>query len=71
METDIASELRRGVLPAADLRERLGVSPATLMRQVREAGPEILRIGRGRGDAIWLASGMAEPGQFTVSVIPN
>src|SRR5580693_9253134 len=48
METDIASELRRGVLPAADLRERLGVSPATLMRQVREAGPEILRIGRGR-----------------------
>src|SRR2546430_5874475 len=48
MLRDAVSELNRGVLPAADLRERLGVSPATLMRMVREAGPEILRIGRGR-----------------------
>ncbi len=48
MASDVVSELNRGVLPAADLRERLGVSPATLMRMVREAGPEILRIGRGR-----------------------
>src|SRR2546430_10823089 len=48
MVRDAVSELNRGVLPAADLRERLGVSPATLMRMVREAGPEILRIGRGR-----------------------
>ena len=48
MSSDAVSELNRGVLPAADLRERLGVSPATLMRMVREAGPEILRIGRGR-----------------------
>src|SRR6266403_2160068 len=48
MESGVVSELNRGVLPAADLRERLGVSPATLMRMVREAGPEILRIGRGR-----------------------
>jgi len=48
METDIKAELNRGVLSAADLRERLDVSPATLMRMVREAGPEILRIGRGR-----------------------
>src|SRR5258708_17836922 len=48
MASGVVSELNRGVLPAADLRERLGVSPATLMRMVREAGPEILRIGRGR-----------------------
>src|SRR3984893_10386305 len=48
MASDIISELNRGLLPAADLRERLGVSPATLMRMVREAGREILRIGRGR-----------------------
>src|SRR6202162_355870 len=48
MESGVVSELNRGVLPAAALRERLGVSPATLMRIVREAGPEILRIGRGR-----------------------
>lgn len=48
MGTDIRTELNRGALPAADLRERLGVSPATLMRMVREVGPEILRIGRGR-----------------------
>src|SRR2546430_16764810 len=48
MLRDAVSELNRGVLPAADLRERLGVSAATLMRMVREAGPEILRIGRGR-----------------------
>ncbi len=44
----VSDELSRGVLPAADLRERLGVSPATLMRIVREAGPDIVRIGRGR-----------------------
>jgi hypothetical protein len=48
MESGVVGELNRGVLPAADLRERLGVSPATLMRMVRAAGPEILRIGRGR-----------------------
>ena len=45
---DIPTELSRGVLPASDLRERLGVSPATLMRMVRHAGPDVLRIGRGR-----------------------
>src|SRR6266849_7668152 len=48
MASGVVSELNRGVLHAADLRERLGVSPATLMRMVGEAGPEILRIGRGR-----------------------
>jgi hypothetical protein len=41
MASDVISELNRGVLPAADLRERLGVSPATLMRMVREAGEVI------------------------------
>jgi HipA-like protein len=48
MANNVVSELNRGFLPAAGLRERLGVSPATLMRMVKEAGPEILRIGRGR-----------------------
>jgi hypothetical protein len=45
---DAFAELGRGVLHAADLRERLGVSPATLMRTLQEAGPNVLRIGRGR-----------------------
>ncbi len=44
----VSDELSRGVLPAADLRERLGVSPATLMRMVRDAGPDVVRIGRAR-----------------------
>lgn len=48
MHGDVSTELSRGVLHAPDLRERLGVSPATLMRMVRDAGPGVLRIGRGR-----------------------
>ncbi|MGH9258229.1 MAG: type II toxin-antitoxin system HipA family toxin YjjJ, partial [Vicinamibacterales bacterium] len=44
----VLTELNRAVLHAADLRERLGVSPATLMRAVRDAGPDVIRIGRGR-----------------------
>jgi len=46
--TSVSSELGRGVLRAADLRERLGVSPATLMRTIRDVGPDVVRIGRGR-----------------------
>src|SRR3990170_6037624 len=46
--TSASDELSRGVLHAADLRERLGVSPATLMRMVRDVGPDVVRIGRGR-----------------------
>ena len=46
--SSVSSELSRGVLHAADLRERLDVSPATLMRMVRDAGPDVVRIGRGR-----------------------
>ena len=46
--TSVSTELSRGVLHAADLRDRLGVSPATLMRMVREAGLDVARIGRGR-----------------------
>jgi hypothetical protein len=42
------AELDRGVLRAAELRQKLGVSPATLMRALREAGPDVVRIGRGR-----------------------
>ncbi len=48
MNGDLPPELSRGVLHASELRERIGVSPATLMRLVRDAGPGILRIGRGR-----------------------
>lgn len=48
MPSDIIAELERGTLSAADLRERLGVSPPTLMRTIREAGTRILRIGKGR-----------------------
>ena len=44
----VLAELNRGVLHAGDLRERLGVSPASLMRAVREMGPDVIRIGRGR-----------------------
>lgn len=44
----VSAELNRGVLHAADLRERLGVSPATLMRMVRDVRSDVVRIGRGR-----------------------
>ncbi len=44
----ILTELRRGVLHSADLRQRLGVSPATLMRGLRKAGSDVIRMGRGR-----------------------
>ncbi|MDP2390148.1 MAG: transcriptional regulator, partial [Acidobacteriota bacterium] len=44
----ILDHLRWRVLGAADLRLRLGVSPATLMRGLRREGPEVIRIGRGR-----------------------
>lgn len=42
----VSTELSRGVLAAAELRERLGVSPPTLMRMVRSS-PDVVRIGRG------------------------
>ncbi|HLG55075.1 MAG TPA: HipA domain-containing protein [Vicinamibacterales bacterium] len=41
-------ELRRGVLGAGDLRGRLGVSAATLMRRLREGGADVVQIGRAR-----------------------
>jgi hypothetical protein len=44
----LQSELMRGVLDAAELRGRLGVSPASLMRMVRQAGSSVVRIGRAR-----------------------
>ncbi|HXG89595.1 MAG TPA: HipA domain-containing protein [Vicinamibacterales bacterium] len=44
----IEYELDRGLLSASQLRERLGVSPATLMRLVRDGGPDVLRLGRAR-----------------------
>src|SRR5258705_11390127 len=44
----VSAELSRGVLHAADLRQKLDVSPATLMRAIREAGTDVIPIGRGR-----------------------
>lgn len=44
----VESELSGGVLAARDLRDRLGVSPATLMRTVQAMRSNVLRIGRGR-----------------------
>src|SRR5437867_2214043 len=44
----MSAELSRGILHASVLRERLSVSPATLMRLVRDAGSGVIRIGRGR-----------------------
>ena len=44
--SSVSTELSRGVLTAAELRERLGVSPPTLMRVVRDTG-DVVRIGRG------------------------
>ena len=46
--SDVRTELNRGVLPAGDLRDRLGVSPTTLMRMIHEAGQDVVRIGSGR-----------------------
>lgn len=44
----LEEELLRGVRGASELRERLDVSPATLMRLARTSGPDLVRIGRGR-----------------------
>lgn len=44
--SSLSTELSRGVLTAAELRERLDVSPPTLMRMVRDAA-DVVRIGRG------------------------
>jgi hypothetical protein len=44
----VETELSRGVLHAAELRQRLGVAPTTLMRGIQEAGPDVVPIGRGR-----------------------
>jgi hypothetical protein len=44
----VSTELSRGVIHAADLRQRLDVSPSTLMRAIQEAGTDVIPIGRGR-----------------------
>lgn len=36
------------MVSAGEIRQRLGVSPATLMRAVRDAGADVVQIGRGR-----------------------
>lgn len=38
----------RGIIPASELRDALGISPATLSRWVGEAGDAVVRMGRGR-----------------------
>lgn len=44
----VLSTLGQGVLDAAVLRQRLGVSAPTMMRAVRRAGALVVRIGRAR-----------------------
>lgn len=44
----LQSALGGGAMSAADLRNRLDVSPATMMRMIRDAGPAVVRVGRGR-----------------------
>lgn len=52
MPADIVTTLRTwGRLSAADLRQRLDVSPATLMRAARDAGDQVLMRGRARRSA--------------------
>ncbi|HEX6976062.1 MAG TPA: HipA domain-containing protein [Vicinamibacterales bacterium] len=48
MLDDIREYLSRGVLSAAELRDRMDVSPATLMRRLRQVGPNVVPIGRAR-----------------------
>lgn len=50
---------RRGHATAAEVREGLGVSPATLSRLFRRAGPELLRLGRGRATRYALSARLA------------
>ena len=54
----VLGALDSGVLDAAELRRRLGVSAPTMMRAVRQAGPRVVRIGRARATrygvrAVW------------------
>jgi hypothetical protein len=44
----VADRLVSGVIPAKQLIEALGVSPATLMRRLQREGGTVLRIGLGR-----------------------
>jgi hypothetical protein len=46
--TNISRHLAQRVLSAAELQRALQVSAATMMRHVRAAGPELVRIGRAR-----------------------
>lgn len=45
---EVSRRLLRGALAAGQLQQALQVSPATLMRRVRAAGPDVVRIGQGR-----------------------
>lgn len=44
----VASTLTRGIASSAALRDAVGVSPATLIRLIRDAGPDVVRLGRAR-----------------------
>ncbi len=71
ISSEIIAELDRGILPAADLRERLGVSASTFMRMVRRSWNGDLANWSRQGNAIRLASDVAKSGRFTVSAIQN
>ena len=44
----IAGRLASGVVPAKQLVDALGISPATLMRRLQKDGGDVVRIGLGR-----------------------
>jgi hypothetical protein len=56
-QRDLPSLLRdRGAVPAGELRSRLMISPATLSREVRAAGDDVLRLGAGPATHYGLAA---------------
>src|SRR4051812_5543370 len=57
--------LGRGVLPAAELRQQMGISPATLSRLVAQSGELIARLGRGRATTYARPRPLPEIGWYT------
>jgi hypothetical protein len=57
--------LGQGVLPAPELRQRLGISPATLSRLVAQCGDLIVRLGRGRATTYARPRPLPEIGWYT------
>lgn len=69
MTDAISNALARGVMPASALRERLGVSRPTLMRMVRAAGSDVIRLGRGPATQYALRQAWPNVGESRFPVI--